>query len=89
VEQPAIQLMQHELGWEVEKGEILNFEFWILNGTGMQLKRQEYLKRESLCIKDYQFHPGAFGEGLWSAWLPRAGALAGMDFMKIVSFTET
>jgi hypothetical protein len=30
VEQPAIQLMRHELGWEVvngREGEILNFEF--------------------------------------------------------------
>ena len=33
VEQPAIQLMQHELGWDVENG-ILNDEFWILNGRG-------------------------------------------------------
>jgi len=31
VEQPAIQLMQHELGWDVKVG-ILNVGFSILNG---------------------------------------------------------
>jgi hypothetical protein len=31
IEQPAIQLMQQELGWD-EGMRILNGEFWILNG---------------------------------------------------------
>ena len=39
VEQPAIQFMQHELGWE-EDG-ILNFGCWILNGRG---RRQSVLR---------------------------------------------
>jgi len=34
VEQPASQLMEHELGWEVEGERILNVGFWILNGRG-------------------------------------------------------
>ena len=37
VEQPAIQLMQHELGWDVKVG-ILNVGFWILNGRGRREK---------------------------------------------------
>jgi len=34
IEQPAIQIMEHELGWEVEGERILNVGFWILNGRG-------------------------------------------------------
>lgn len=37
VEQPAIQLMQHEPGWE-ETGEILDLKCWILNGRERRMK---------------------------------------------------
>jgi len=29
IEQPEIQLMEHELSWEVEGGVILNVGFWM------------------------------------------------------------
>jgi|GEM_PF-6031855 len=38
-EQPAIQLMQHELGWDVERGEIFNGGWWILNGGGRRMNK--------------------------------------------------
>ena len=39
IKQPAIQLMKHERGWEVEEGEILDVRFWILDGRGRRLNK--------------------------------------------------
>jgi len=39
VEQPAIQLMQHEPGWDVERGEIFKGGCWILNGGGRRMNK--------------------------------------------------